>query len=389
MKRTNWKVVAGILLVALASVVVWRLTRNVSPYVPPKTRDFSSSGTVDETTAQRLQAILDQDLNKLKIPGMQAYIRTADGKTWSGASGTTDLRRVNALLPDNIFRVGSVTKTFTAVIILKLVEEGHLSLDDTLSRWFPDFPNAEAITIRELLTHTSGIPEIIPKILMKSIIPSTLWQTQQLVEIAAKEKPLFSPGSAFSYSNANYILLGLIAEKVTRKTAVQLLHEMVIDPLSLEHTFFVPYEQAPATLVPGWDRDLSHFPGMLDIGVKNTSWASGAYTSGALVSNASDLAIFFDDLFSGALLSPAMMKEMTTYIDAPNPGFSEQTGYGLGLMQINIDGHELVGHVGQFMGFTAIAVVSPMENYTIVVLCDLSFPRLTDVVADLQGEINK
>jgi D-alanyl-D-alanine carboxypeptidase len=387
MIRPNWKLVAGILLVALACVVVWRLTRSVSPYVPPKTRDLSSSGTVDEATAQRLQAILDQDLNKLKIPGMQAYIRTADGKTWSGASGTTDQGRKHEMLTEYIFRVGSVTKSFTAVIILKLVEQGNLSLDDTLARWYPDFPNAESITIRQLLNHTSGIPEIIPKILMKSIISSTFWQTQELVKIAAREKPLFTPGSAFSYSNTNYILLGLIAEKVTGKTAVQLLHEMIIDPLGLQHTFFVPFEQAPSKLVPGWDRDLSHFPGMLDIGVKNTSWATGAYTSGALISNATDLAIFFENLFSGALLSPAMMKEMTNYIDAPNPGFTEETGYGLGLMQLNIDGQELVGHVGQFMGFTAIAVVSPKENYTIVVVCDLSFPKLTDVVADLHREI--
>ncbi len=389
MIHPNWKLVASIVLVALASVVVWRLTRSVSIYLPPKSRDLSSSGTVDDATAQRLQAILDEDLNKLRIPGMQAFIHTADGKTWSGTSGTTDLRRKQAMKPDDILRVGSVTKTFTAVIILKLVEEGNLSLDDTLSRWYPDFPNAERITIRQLLNHTSGIPEIIPLILMKSIISSTFWQTQELVKIANREKPLFTPGSAFSYSNTNYILLGLIAEKVTAKTAVQLLHEIIIDPLGLQHTFFVPYEKAPSTLVPGWDRDLSHFPGMLDIGVKNTSWATGAYTSGALISNASDLATFFDDLFSGALLSPAMMKEMTTYIDAPNPGFSEQTGYGLGLMQLDIDGHELVGHVGQFMGSTAIAVVSPRENYTIVVVCDLLFPRLTDVVADLQREINK
>jgi len=336
-----------------------------------------------------LQTILDQDLNKLKIPGMQAYIRTANGKTWSGASGTTDLGRKHALQPDHILRVGSVTKTFTAVIILKRVEEGYLKLDDPLARWYPDFPNAESITIRQLLNHTSGIPEIIPKILMKSIIPSTNWQTQKLVEIAAGEKPLFTPGNAFSYSNANYILLGLIAEKVTGKTAVQLLHEIIIDPLGLQHTFFVPYEQTPAALVPGWDRDLSHFPGMLDIGVKNTSWATGAYTSGALISNASDLATFYENLFDGALLSPTMMKEMTAYIDAPNPGFAEQTGYGLGLMQLDIDGQELVGHVGEFMGSTAIALVSPTEKYTIVVVCDLSFPKLTDVVADLQSEINK
>ena len=86
-------------------------------------------------------------------------------------------------------------------------------------------------------------------------------------------------------------------------------------------------------------------------------------------------------------MSPAMMNEMTAYIDAPNPGFSEQIGYGLGLMQLDIDGQELVGHVGQFMGSTAIAVVSPQEKYTIVVVCDLSSPKLTEVVANLQREI--
>jgi D-alanyl-D-alanine carboxypeptidase len=389
MNHLNWKLAVGIFAVIIAVVVVWRLTRRVSPYIPPQGRDLHILGTVDGATARSLQAILDQDLNRLKIPGMQAYIRTADGKTWSGASGTTDLGRKQTIQTDHIIRVGSITKTFTAVIILKLVEEGYLTLDDPLSNWYPDFPNAGNITIRQLLNHTSGIPEIIPKILMKSVIASTYWQPQELVKIAAQEKPLFTPGTAFSYSNANYILLGLISEKVTNKTTVQLLHENILDPLGLKHTYFVPYEQAPAALVPGWDRDLSHFPGMLDIGVKNTSWATAAFTSGALASNASDLAAFYEALFNGALLTPEMMKEMTTYGNAPNPGFAEQTGYGLGLMQLKIDGQELVGHVGQFMGSTAIAVVSPKEKYTIVVACDLSFPRLTDVVADLQKEIKK
>jgi D-alanyl-D-alanine carboxypeptidase len=387
MNHQTWKLIVGILAVIIAIVAAWRLTRRVLPYNPPQGRDLPTRGTVDEATARHLQAILDQDLNRLKIPGMQATIRRADGKTWSGASGTTDLGRKQALQPEHILRVGSITKTFTAVIILKLVEDGYLELDDPLSKWYPDFPNAEKITIRQLLDHTSGIPEFIPKVLMKSIIPSTTWQPEEIVKIAAGEKPLFTPGSAFSYSNANYVLLGLIAEKMTGKSAAELLHEMIVDPLGMQHTYFIPYEPAPATLVPGWDRDLSHFPGMLDIGVKNTSWATAAYTSGALASNASDLATFYENLFTGALLSPAMLKEMTVYGDAPNPGFAEQTGYGLGLMQLDIDGQELVGHVGQFMGSTAIAVVSPQEKYTIVVVCDLSFPKLTEVVADLQREI--
>ena len=155
MNHLSWKPLVGLFLVIIAIVAVWRLTRRVSPYIPPQNRDLQTTGTLDDATAQRLEAILDQDLNRLKIPGMQATIRTADGKTWSGASGTTDLGRKQALQPDHILRVGSITKTFTAVIILKLVEDGHLKLDDPLSKWYPDFPNAEKITIRQLLNHTS------------------------------------------------------------------------------------------------------------------------------------------------------------------------------------------------------------------------------------------
>ena len=140
MIHPNWKLVAGILLVIFAIVVVWRLTRSVSPYIPPKSRDFNSSGTVDDATTRRLQTILDQDINRFKIPGMQAYIRTADGKTWSGASGTTDLGRKHALQPDHILRVGSVTKTFAAVIILKLVKKAISALTIPYPGGIPIFP---------------------------------------------------------------------------------------------------------------------------------------------------------------------------------------------------------------------------------------------------------
>jgi D-alanyl-D-alanine carboxypeptidase len=108
----------------------------------------------------------------MRVPGLQAFVRRSDGRTWSGTSGTTDLARRVALRSDDILRVGSVTKTFTAVLILKLVEEGVLSLDDSLAKWFPNFPNAEAITVRQLLNHSSGIPEFLdsPGVLMKSIL---------------------------------------------------------------------------------------------------------------------------------------------------------------------------------------------------------------------------
>ena len=388
MEHINWKFVLGILLaLVIGLVVVLRLTRSVTPFVPPTDRRIPASGTLDEAAAQKFQAVLDRDVNQLKVPALQAFVLTADGKTWSGTTGTLDLNRQQPMQRDDILRVGSVAKTFTAVIILKLVEEGRLKLDDPIAKWFPNFPRANEITVRQLLNQTGGIPDVIPKVLMKSVIPSTYWKPEELVELIAQDEASFTPRGVFVYSNTNYILLGLIAEKVSGKPFDRLLREQIIEPLKLEHTYFIPYEPTPAKLVAGYDRDLASFPGMLDISADNTSWATAAFASGALASTADDLGIFFERLFAGALLSPASMAEMTTYADASNPGFSEQKGYGLGLMRAIIDGQELVGHTGEFMGSSAIAMYSPDNKYLIVVTSNLSYPNLIQVVSDLQANL--
>jgi D-alanyl-D-alanine carboxypeptidase len=187
----------------------------------------------------------------------------------------------------------------------------------------------------------------------------------------------------------NYILLGLIAEQISGKTAVQLLRENILEPLKLQNTYFIPYEPTPEKLVRGFDRDLTHMPGLFEIGQGNTSWATSAFTSGALASTANDLGVFLENLSAGTLLSPALMREMTTFIEAPNPGFTEQKGYGLGLVQLTIDGQELFGHPGEFMGSTAQAVYSPSQNYIIVVTSNLSYPNLIDVISDLQKLVRK
>jgi D-alanyl-D-alanine carboxypeptidase len=108
-----------------------------------------------------------------------------------------------------------------------------------------------------------------------------------------------------------------------------------------------------------------------------------------MISTAEDLAVFMQHLMAGNLLSAATMQEMTTFVDCVNPGLAAENGYGLGLMRLDVDGHELIGHVGQFMGFTTVAMYSPEEKYTIVVICNLSNPDLVEVVARLQDVIRK
>jgi len=384
----NWKVLVGILIAFIfVATSVPRLTRRVPRFEPPMHRELLSWGTLDREKARALQSVLDEKVNSLKVPGLQAFVRTPDGKTWSGTSGTTDLARKDPLRRDHVMRVGSVTKSFTAVLILKLIEEGQLGLDEPVAKWSPELPNAEAITVRHLLNHTSGIPDIIPRVMMRSIMPWTTWELKELAAMGAKNELLFAPGSDFAYSNTNYILLGMIAEEVSGRTFDELLHEQILDPLNLTNTSFIPYEEAPADLVPGWDRDFSSFPGMLDIGVNNTSWATSAFASGALASTADDLGVFFQHLVEGAILSSSMMKEMTTFMAAPNPDLPAQNGYGLGLMRLEVGGQELYGHVGWFMGSTSIAMVAPDDGTVIAVTSNLSRPDLVQVLAELQASI--
>jgi D-alanyl-D-alanine carboxypeptidase len=376
--------VTGFVVVLL---LVMRLTRSVPPFEPGRHPPAGTWGSLDPETALKLQAILDENVNMLKVPGLQAFVRTATGQTWSGFSGTVDLRRKQPFQRDHVIRTGSVTKTFTAVLVLKLSETGKVNLDEPIIKWFPNLPSAEKITVRHLLDHSSGIPEIIPKVMLKSIFSSTYWEPDELLDLISQDEPAFEPGSQFDYSNSNYILLGLILELESGEPVTQLLHEQILDPLKLKHTFFIPYEPAPDNLVPGYDRDLSKFPGMLDTRVKNTSWATAAFTSGALASTADDLGIFYENLFAGTILNPSSILEMTTFIPASNPGFPEQNGSGLGLMRLIVNGEELIGHVGQFMGSTAIAMFSPAQNDIVVITCNLSNPNLLKTLAEFKAVV--
>lgn len=383
--KLNWKLILGLIIGGMVLITVLiRLTRNVPSYLPLTDQVQESWGSVDFGAAEALQNYLDENVNQQKVPGLQAYLHIAEGKTWSGSSGTTDLARKTPLLRDDILRVGSVTKTFTAVVIMNLVEEDQLNLDDPLGIWFPEFPTAGKITVRQLLNHTSGIPEIIQKGMMRSVISSTYWEPDELVALIAGDPESFGESGSHQYSNTNYILLGLIAEKVTERSFTELLQQYILNPLNLEHTFFIPYEQTPAGLVPGYERDLARIPGMLDISVRNTSWATLAFSSGALASTAEDLGIFTEALFSGIIVSPASLEEMTVFIDAPNPGIPEQTGYGLGLMQFEVNGKQLIGHIGWFMGSSSIIIYDPLDQIIFAVTCNLSTPDLVQVMAGLR-----
>lgn len=380
----NWRVLLPLIpLLALALWAAPTLLRKVAPYRPPANRELAGWGTTDQETAARLQSVLDAEVARLGVPGFQAAVRTAAGQTWYGVSGTTDPERHIQLRRDHIIRVGSVTKTFTAVVIMQLVEEGRLSLDDPLAKWFPGFPNAQAITIRDLLTHRSGIFNNLesPAVLGSLFWPSKAWQPQEMVEIAAREKA--HAQGEYYYSNTNYILLGLIAERISGQDAATLYRRRILEPLNMRNTFFVPYEAIPDNLVSGYDRDLNPLPGLFELTPDSVSAATAAYTSGAMASTAEDLLNFYAALFSGRLPSSASLDEMTTFFEARDEGTPQITGYGLGLFRLDVDGEAIWASIGFFIGSTTMVAYSPGETDIVAIIGNQSLYDFVGVWKDL------
>ena len=369
----NWKVLLP--LIILLVIALWAapiLLRKVKPYQPSAERDFSGWGTMDRETATRLQSTVDAEVNRQGVPGFQVSIQTADGLTWYGVSGTTDPERKIPLRRDHILRVGSATKTFTSVIILQLVENGKLGLDDPLSKWFPDFPNAQNTSLRQMLSHRSGIYEILenPAVRFSLFFPSKVWRTDELVSIAAQEKQHVQ--NEYYYSNTNYILLGLIAEQVAGQDMLTLYRRNIFEPLGMSDTHFVPYEAAPQTLVSGYDRDMIPLPGLFELKPNAVSAATSAYASGAIVSTADNLRKFYVGLFSDKLIAADELKEMTAFFPATDTGIPQMNGYGLGLFRLDVEGEEVWASFGYFIGSTTMIAYSPSKQDIVAIIGNLS-----------------
>jgi len=286
------------------------------------------------------------------VPGAVAQAR--DGKArWVGTAG----ERKGA----DRFRVGSITKTFTATVLLQLQAEGRLDLDDPVEKWLPGVVRGHGhdgrkITVRQLLNHTSGIYSYTedPAFQEKVFGPGFLqhrydtWTPKQLVAVAMAHKPDFAPGTDWNYSNTNFVLAGMVVEKVTGRPYGKEIENRIVKPLKLR-----------ATSVPGTDSrmpepnsraysKLSRETGGAthDVTELNPSIAGAA---GEMVSDANDLQTFYRALLKGRLLPAAEMKEMTDTVQvSPDlPG----VGYGLGLMRQKLScGKEVWGHGGGIHG---------------------------------------
>jgi D-alanyl-D-alanine carboxypeptidase len=258
------------------------------------------------------------------------------------------------------FRIGSATKSFTAVVVLQLVGEGRLALDDSVGRWLPGLVRGNGndgrrITVRQLLQHTSGIHDVgpdIPALHSAAGYRAERWRSydaEELVRAAMRHRPGFPPGEGWSYSNTNYVLLAMVVSAVTGRSWAREVEERIIRPLGLRDTSVpgvFPGIEGPHARGYAFGGDAS--PG-LDVTWLNPSMAVGA---GSVVSTAYDVDRFYGALLGGRLLAPAQLSEMTDAVAAPELGVR----YGLGIAEIPLScGGSYFGHVGELLGYRTLA----------------------------------
>lgn len=318
-------------------------------------------------------------LNDNELLGIQISIRDSLNDDWSISGGAIDLEQQMEMENHHVLRIGSVTKIFTATLILKLIEENHLQLDQPLSDFFPEQNNIAGITIRHLLNHSSGIVDLfsIPSIFISaSNFPGKNWDPNHIVEVCMNKEPRFSPGSDYSYSNTNYLLLGLIAEHATAKDISQLFEEYILDPLELNSTYLVPYMPAPAALTNGYvHRFALSLQEWYVTEPGNTAWSTIGFTAGAMVSNASDLSAFLFHLFNGDILNETSLEMMTTFSD----------DHGFGLFRIKVNDQYYWGHEGEITGFESIAVFDPTTHTIISICCNTTPFKINNLLNEIDA----
>lgn len=291
-----------------------------------------------------------------------AYSAVQDGRRgWRGATGLADLERRRPTRPDMYHRVGSITKTFVATAVLQQVDQGRIRLDDPVEKYLPGLLRDRRVTVRMLLNHTSHLGDYDAALITSpdsfEELRTRRFTDRELVRIGLGVGPSGEPGATpGSYSNTNYIVLGMLLDKVTRMPAEQYITRHVIQRAGLTRTFFPHSDKLPNPHSKAYTSAFGAFP-LRDFSTYNMSWAG---TAGALVSTMDDLNRFFDALFRGRLISQARLAEMRTTVPiTAAPGLTETFDYGLGLIAYASPCGTLWGHDGGVIGMATLSVARP------------------------------
>ncbi|MET7769558.1 serine hydrolase domain-containing protein [Nocardia sp. NPDC005366] len=331
-----------------------------APAAPP-----ALARPADQTTL--LQSELDELVAAADVPGAQ-LVYTAAGRVDEFDSGIGDLTSGAPFPDDAQVRVASITKTFVATVVLQLVAEQRVDLDGPLERYLPGVvhgPGGDGalITVRDLLRHTSGIPNYLPLLEQESVADLTAARTaDDLIRLGLGSASESLPGTSFGYSNTNYLLAGKLVERVTGLPIAVAVTQRILVPLGLFDTYW-PLFPIDDVLHGPHPRGYHRFGDLrLDVTDIDAAWG---LPDGAMVSTGRDLNRFYLALLAGELLAPALLEQMQHTVPTGLVGFSE--GSGLGLFRFSTGcGRSAWGHTGSIHGFSTVTVAAEDRAVTVV-----------------------
>ena len=322
------------------------------------------SASVTDPMRQRLQQAVDHVRDRDSIKGVSVSVRWDDDH-WQGVSGIS--HPGTSIDSAMLFGIGSNTKTLTALVLLRLQEEGLIDLDTPIDRWFAGRTNIDgAITVRQLLNHTSGLGDYSATPTYRQSVgnnTSRVFTEEDILPMIPE--PMFSPGQDWQYCNTNYYLAGLIATKSTGLTLGVLYRTYIYEPLGLTHTFLGVEDSLRGDVAHRWlgPTDAS--------GMSINAAFSGAWAAGAVFSTASDMTMLYHRLFNGGLLGASAMQELVAFGGPQN--------YGLGISRRNLGGTSVVGHSGEIRGYASVMLRVPSLRVSITVLTNTALANASAV----------
>ena len=326
--------------------------------VPALAPAATAGPAADKVLAEKIDAVM-ADVYKAGQPGAAIIVRKNGETLFRKGYGLADLELKVPVEPDMVFRLGSITKQFTAVAVLMLAQEGRLGLQDEITKFLPDYPvQGRTITVEHLLTHTSGIQSYTD---MAEWLP--LWRKDmtltELIDLF-KSKPMqFEPGESWAYNNSGYILLGAVIEKVSGMTYESFLAERVFKPLGMKDSHYGSAERIIPRRVPGYQLGKAGFVNAPYLSMTQP------YAAGSLLSSVDDLAVWSDAVFAEKLVKKEWLDKAFTPYKLKN---GESSGYGYGWFVGGLDGHRSVEHGGGINGFTSYAMTFPEDGLFLAIL---------------------
>jgi D-alanyl-D-alanine carboxypeptidase len=335
-------------------------TTQPSPTAPPTSPSADPAKPMSDAVAQRLDTAVNQAMAAVNVPGAIIGVWGPDG-SYVRAFGVADKATGAPMKTDFYHRIGSQTKTFTATGVLQLADQSKVGLDDPVAEYIDGVPQGDKITLRQLLRMQSGLFNYSESPAFQQAMfadPRTPFSPQELLGFAFAEPNVFPPGEGFLYCNTNYILLGLVVEKVGGQPLHDYVRDHILTPLGMRHTSFPTNNAFPEPHAQGYTVQTAD-------GKETTAtdWdPSWGWAAGAMISTVEDLHIWAPALATGELLTPAMQAQRLQTVGAP--GLPPQDGYGLGIF--NLGGW--IGHNGSLPGYQTVAVYLPQTQTTMVIL---------------------